>query len=205
MFVLCSKALIQGPLLHTPTNSPPLLYKMRLIKRIANFRRLYADSLDLNTKSHLSTTFCRPSENAKVANTIITCSPFYCRNNLGSRSYSSRPEMEGIEHRVVKANGINMHVAEKGKGLVILFLHGFPELWYTWRHQITAFASLGYRALAPDLRGFGETEAPDDASTPLYTWWGISLLSRMLSPPTRTRFLSWTWLGCPRCLVVVHV
>ncbi|KAG8480906.1 hypothetical protein CXB51_025466 [Gossypium anomalum] len=72
--------------------------------------------------------------------------------------------MEGIEHRVIKANGINMHVAEKGKGPVILFLHGFPELWYTWRHQITAFASLGYRALAPDLRGFGETEAPDDAS-----------------------------------------
>ncbi|TYJ15413.1 hypothetical protein E1A91_A10G182400v1 [Gossypium mustelinum] len=141
---------------------------MRLIQGIANFRRLYANSIDLNTKSYLSTTkraFCRSSEHAKVVNTTITCSPFYCSNNLGSRSHSSRPEMEGIEHRVIKANGINMHVAEKGKGPVILFLHGFPELWYTWRHQITAFASLGYRALAPDLRGFGETEAPDDAST----------------------------------------
>ncbi|KAH9765918.1 AB hydrolase-1 domain-containing protein [Citrus sinensis] len=62
--------------------------------------------------------------------------------------------MEGIQHRIVKVNGINMHVAEKGQGPVILFLHGFPELWYSWRHQITALASLGYRAVAPDLRGY---------------------------------------------------
>ncbi|CAN4111048.1 unnamed protein product [Withania somnifera] len=62
--------------------------------------------------------------------------------------------MEGIEHRTLNANGINMHVAEKGKGPVVLFLHGFPELWYTWRHQIVAFADLGYRAVAPDLRGY---------------------------------------------------
>ncbi|OMO98549.1 Alpha/beta hydrolase-1 [Corchorus olitorius] len=72
--------------------------------------------------------------------------------------------MEGIEHKIVNVNGINMHVAEKGKGPVILFLHGFPELWYTWRHQILVFASLGYRAVAPDLRGYGETDAPDSAT-----------------------------------------
>ncbi|XP_039023489.1 epoxide hydrolase A-like [Hibiscus syriacus] len=76
--------------------------------------------------------------------------------------------MEGIEHRIIVVNGINMHVAEKGKGPSILFLHGFPELWYSWRHQINAFASLGYRALAPDLRGYGETEAPGDASRYTY-------------------------------------
>ncbi|XP_019158555.1 PREDICTED: bifunctional epoxide hydrolase 2-like [Ipomoea nil] len=68
--------------------------------------------------------------------------------------------MEGIEHKTVKVNGINMHVAEKGQGPVILFLHGFPELWYTWRHQLQFFAGLGYRAVAPDLRGYGETDAP---------------------------------------------
>ncbi|PSS28836.1 Lipid-phosphate phosphatase [Actinidia chinensis var. chinensis] len=72
--------------------------------------------------------------------------------------------MEGIEHRIVSVNGINMHVAEKGqKGPVVLFLHGFPELWYTWRRQIPAFAALGYRAVAPDLRGYGESDAPADA------------------------------------------
>ncbi|KAE8732364.1 hypothetical protein F3Y22_tig00002237pilonHSYRG01969 [Hibiscus syriacus] len=69
--------------------------------------------------------------------------------------------MEGIEHRVVKVNGINMHLAEKGEGPVILLLHGFPELWYSWRHQIIALSSMGFRAVAPDLRGFGDSDAPD--------------------------------------------
>ncbi|KAL2345653.1 hypothetical protein Fmac_006938 [Flemingia macrophylla] len=69
-------------------------------------------------------------------------------------------DLAGIKERTVEVNGIKMHVAEKGEGPVVLFLHGFPELWYTWRHQMVALSSLGYRAVAPDLRGFGETEAP---------------------------------------------
>ncbi|XP_061994405.1 uncharacterized protein LOC133712317 [Rosa rugosa] len=73
--------------------------------------------------------------------------------------------MEGVEHRTVKVNGINMHVAVKGQGPVVLLLHGFPELWYSWRHQIQTLASLGYRAIAPDLRGFGDTDAPADSSS----------------------------------------
>ncbi|KAK7363555.1 hypothetical protein VNO77_05701 [Canavalia gladiata] len=72
--------------------------------------------------------------------------------------------MEGIEHRTVNVNGINMHVAEKGEGPLILFIHGFPDLWYSWRHQIQAFASLGYRCVAPDLRGFGDTDVPATAT-----------------------------------------
>ncbi|KAF6176038.1 hypothetical protein GIB67_021287 [Kingdonia uniflora] len=67
--------------------------------------------------------------------------------------------MEGIEHRMVSVNGINMHVAEKGQGPVVVFLHGFPELWYSWRYQIVALADHGYRAVAPDLRGYGDTDA----------------------------------------------
>ncbi|KAE8076798.1 hypothetical protein FH972_015423 [Carpinus fangiana] len=58
-----------------------------------------------------------------------------------------------------------MHIAEKGQGPVILFLHGFPELWYSWRHQIVALASLGYRAVAPDLRGYGDTDAPAEPAS----------------------------------------
>ncbi|KAG5555113.1 hypothetical protein RHGRI_012592 [Rhododendron griersonianum] len=50
-----------------------------------------------------------------------------------------------------------MHIAEMGQGPVVLLLHGFPELWYTWRHHILYLASHGYRAIAPDLRGFGDT------------------------------------------------
>lgn len=72
--------------------------------------------------------------------------------------------MESIKHRTVEVNGINMHIAEKGKGPIVLFLHGFPELWYTWSHQILALADLGYHAVAPDLRGYGDTDAPPSAT-----------------------------------------
>ncbi|EHA8589519.1 epoxide hydrolase A [Cocos nucifera] len=58
-----------------------------------------------------------------------------------------------------------MHIAEKGEGPVVLLLHGFPELWYSWRHQILALSAAGYRAIAPDLRGFGDTDAPPDVSS----------------------------------------
>ncbi|KAG0500048.1 hypothetical protein HPP92_000120 [Vanilla planifolia] len=74
-------------------------------------------------------------------------------------------EGEGIEHRTVEVNGIKMHIAEKGDGPVVLFIHGFPELWYSWRHQILSLAAHGYRAVAPDLRGYGDTDAPLDVAT----------------------------------------
>ncbi|OIW13483.1 hypothetical protein TanjilG_01051 [Lupinus angustifolius] len=79
--------------------------------------------------------------------------------------------VEGIEHRTVEVNGIKMHVAEKGQGPVVLFLHGFPELWYSWRHQIQYISSKGYRAVAPDLRGYGETDAPSSITS--YTCFDI--------------------------------
>ncbi|XP_039160436.1 epoxide hydrolase A [Eucalyptus grandis] len=69
--------------------------------------------------------------------------------------------MEKIEHATVRTNGINMHVASVGNGPdTVLFIHGFPELWYSWRHQMVSLAALGYRTVAPDLRGFGDTNAP---------------------------------------------
>eukprot|EP00262_Sarcandra_glabra_P005896 TRINITY_DN1783_c0_g1_i1.p1 TRINITY_DN1783_c0_g1~~TRINITY_DN1783_c0_g1_i1.p1 ORF type:complete len:317 (+),score=18.42 TRINITY_DN1783_c0_g1_i1:175-1125(+) len=73
--------------------------------------------------------------------------------------------MEEIKHKKLKVNGINMHIAEKGEGPLVLFLHGFPELWYSWRHQILAISARGYRAVAPDLRGFGDTDAPSGFSS----------------------------------------
>ncbi|WCJ27220.1 alpha/beta-Hydrolases superfamily protein [Euphorbia peplus] len=69
--------------------------------------------------------------------------------------------MEKIEHTKVATNGINMHVASIGTGPPILFLHGYPELWYSWRHQLHSLSCLGYRCIAPDLRGYGDTDAPD--------------------------------------------
>ena len=68
--------------------------------------------------------------------------------------------MSGIQHRVVETNRIRMHVAEQGTGPLVLLCHGFPESWYSWRHQIGALAGAGFRAVAPDMRGYGQTEAP---------------------------------------------
>ncbi|QVI25173.1 alpha/beta hydrolase [Nocardia tengchongensis] len=55
-----------------------------------------------------------------------------------------------------------MHVADQGEGFPVVFCHGFPHTWYMWHHQLDAVAAAGYRALAPDLRGYGRTEAPAD-------------------------------------------
>jgi pimeloyl-ACP methyl ester carboxylesterase len=65
---------------------------------------------------------------------------------------------------VLRVNGIAMNVAQAGpeSGTPVLLLHGFPESWWSWRHQIDALATAGYRVIAPDLRGFGETEKPAD-------------------------------------------
>lgn len=67
---------------------------------------------------------------------------------------------DGARHRTVQTNGIAMHVAEQGEGFPIVLLHGFPELWYSWRHQLPALAAAGYRAIAPDQRGYGATDKP---------------------------------------------
>lgn len=58
-----------------------------------------------------------------------------------------------------------MHIVEKGKGPLVLLLHGFPEIWYSWRHQIDFLANHGYRVVAPDLRGFGDTDSPISPSS----------------------------------------
>ncbi|XAR61359.1 Soluble epoxide hydrolase [Bertholletia excelsa] len=73
--------------------------------------------------------------------------------------------MENIVHRNIEVNGINMHVAETGDGPVVLLLHGFPELWYSWRHQMRSLSANGYRAVAPDLRGYGDTDAPSSVTS----------------------------------------
>lgn len=65
------------------------------------------------------------------------------------------------EARFVETNGIRMALYEQGKGSPVVFLHGFPELAYSWRHQLPAVADAGFRAIAPDLRGYGQTSKPD--------------------------------------------
>ncbi|SDR57143.1 Pimeloyl-ACP methyl ester carboxylesterase [Rhizobiales bacterium GAS113] len=72
---------------------------------------------------------------------------------------SAMPE---VTHRMIETNGIHLHVAEQGEGPLIILCHGFPECWYSWRHQLPALAKAGFRAVAPDLRGYGQSDRPED-------------------------------------------
>ncbi|CAN7600872.1 alpha/beta fold hydrolase [Neorhizobium sp. LjRoot104] len=70
--------------------------------------------------------------------------------------------MPKLNYRNVEANGLRMRIADHGEGPLVLLCHGFPESSYAWRHQLAALAEAGYRAVAPDLRGFGGTSVPAD-------------------------------------------
>ena len=63
-------------------------------------------------------------------------------------------------HRDVSANGIRLHVAESGSGPLVLLLHGFAEFWWAWRHQLVSLAEAGFRVVAADLRGYGDSDKP---------------------------------------------
>src|SRR5215475_14861195 len=79
-----------------------------------------------------------------------------CRSSL---SYAQATG--SVAHRTIGANGIHLHVVEQGEGPLIVLCHGFPELWYSWRYQLPALAAAGYHAVAPDLRGYGQTDQPE--------------------------------------------
>ena len=69
--------------------------------------------------------------------------------------------MTEATHRFVETNGIRMHIAEQGEGPLVLLCHGFPKSWYSWRHQLKALAEAGYHVVAPDMRGYGQTDKPE--------------------------------------------
>jgi pimeloyl-ACP methyl ester carboxylesterase len=66
-----------------------------------------------------------------------------------------------LSHRFIETNGIRMHLAEQGKGPLVLLCHGFPESWYSWRYQLPVLAAAGYHIVAPDQRGYGQTDRPE--------------------------------------------
>ena len=70
--------------------------------------------------------------------------------------------MNAAKQQTLEVNGIRLNVTEQGQGPLVLLIHGFPETSHVWRHQRAALAAAGYRAAAPDLRGYGESEAPTD-------------------------------------------
>ncbi|MBT1516147.1 alpha/beta hydrolase [Bradyrhizobium sp. SRL28] len=69
--------------------------------------------------------------------------------------------MSGPVQRIIESNGIRLNIAEQGKGPPVILCHGFPESWYSWRHQLTALAAAGFHAVAPDMRGYGKSDRPE--------------------------------------------
>ena len=69
---------------------------------------------------------------------------------------------EGVTERRVATNGIELNIAEAGEGPLVLLLHGFPESWYSWRHQFAPIAEAGYHVVAPDMRGYGKSDKPHE-------------------------------------------
>ncbi|MFF3334031.1 alpha/beta fold hydrolase [Streptomyces sp. NPDC002888] len=65
---------------------------------------------------------------------------------------------------MVDVNGVRLHIAEEGEGPLVVLLHGFPESWHSWRHQFGPLAEAGFRVVAPDQRGYGRSEHPDDVA-----------------------------------------
>ena len=73
--------------------------------------------------------------------------------------------MAELTHKDIQANGINIHFVAAGDGPLVLLFHGFPESWYSWRHQLPILADAGYRAVALDMRGYGGTSQPEMISS----------------------------------------
>ena len=73
-------------------------------------------------------------------------------------------DLDAVSHRFIETNGLRIHIAEQGTGPLVLLCHGFPELWYSWRYQLPTLAQAGYHVVAPDLRGYGQTDQPTDAA-----------------------------------------
>ena len=70
--------------------------------------------------------------------------------------------MTTASQHFIDANGLRLHVTEQGRGPLVLLCHGFPETSHAWRHQLPALAAAGFRAVAPDLRGYGKSACPAD-------------------------------------------
>ena len=100
--------------------------------------------------------------------------------------------MDEFKHKFVQSNGIRMHCTRRAKATRWCFVTDFPEIWYSWRHQLKALAAAGFRVIAPDQRGYGETSRPEPITA--YTLRNlVADLTGMLDQ-----------LGIEKCAIVGH-
>ncbi len=99
-----------------------------------------------------------------------------------------------LTHEDVQANGITVHTVSVGEGPLVLFCHGFPESWYSWRHQLDVVADAGFRAVAMDMRGYGGTTAPEQIDAYSMSIWSATPSAWSL-PSAPSRRSSWATTG----------
>jgi pimeloyl-ACP methyl ester carboxylesterase len=87
---------------------------------------------------------------------ILAFALFIALSARGAEPGMSQPKL-----RFIESNGIRLRIAEMGEGPLVLLVHGWPESWYSWRHQLPALAAAGFRAVAPDMRGYGKSDKPE--------------------------------------------
>ena len=90
--------------------------------------------------------------------------PLAWRVAPASQAFAATPQenekMNAPAQRIIECNGIRINIAEQGEGPLVLLVHGFPESWFSWRHQIGALAAAGFRVVAPHMRGYGKSDEP---------------------------------------------
>jgi pimeloyl-ACP methyl ester carboxylesterase len=84
------------------------------------------------------------------------------KRNIDHNQSAGEVGMAEWVHRYARVNGLDMHYVEQGEGPLVILAHGFPQTWFSWHHQIPAIAAAGYRVVAFDQRGMGQTSAPTD-------------------------------------------
>src|SRR3954470_2710351 len=112
------------------------------------------------------------------------------------------PELPGVQHRYETANGVRLHYAEAGEGEPVVLLHGWPQHWWMWRHQIAPLAER-FRVIVPDLRGLGWSDKPK--SSYRKTLWLddlIALLDKL--GLERVRLVGHDWGGWVGMLAGIH-
>lgn len=97
---------------------------------------------------------------AALAPLALQAAPHAVTSSAFAASSERDDKMTRTTQRIIEANGIRINIAEQGEGPLVLLVHGFPETWYSWRHQIDDLAAAGFRVVAPDMRGYGRSEAP---------------------------------------------